>query len=758
MPSSLLAWSTARLLREAARCRDRIHGRTITFSPKVFVPLTRLCRNRCGYCTFATTPRALTAAYLSIEEVRELARAGVRAGATEALFTLGERPELRWAAARSALSELGAASTLEYLATAADAAREEGLLAHLNPGTLAPEEVLRLRPHAVSMGTMLESIRADLPAHAGAPDKDPVLRLATVRAMAGARVPTTSGLLVGIGDEEIDRLEALRALATVAEETGYLQEVIIQNFLPKPRTRLRNHAPAAREAHLRTIALARLVLPESVHLQAPPNLTDDVEGLLGAGIDDLGGISRVTPDHVNPERPWPEVEVLGRRLRGAGFDLIPRLPLYPEFALRPEAVDVAQRPAVLRAMDRDGYAREHDWYAGRPGPLPREPLPTRSGPLAGWVGELEAAAADPHGPSAELLALALSARGAEARAVADLADRLRRETNGDAVTFVVNRNINYTNQCTFGCGFCAFSRGPRALALRGAPYLLDMDHILAKVAEAAARGATEVCLQGGIHPRFDGRTYLEIAEAIHARFPSMHIHAFSALEVWEGARRLGWPIDRYLAELAERGVKSLPGTAAEILDDEVRRIICPEKLDTAAWLEVHETAHAVGLRSNVTMMFGTVETTAHTVAHLERTRALAARTGGFTEFVPLPFVHMGAPIYLQGKARRGPTLREAILAHAVGRIAYHGTIPNVQASWVKMGPEGAALLLGAGANDLGGTLMEESISHAAGAAHASELSVAQLAEITRRAGRHLVQRTTFYEPLRTIHDANGSPA
>jgi len=747
MTTSVLGWSTERLLREASRRRDRAFGRIVTYSPKVFIPLTRLCRDRCGYCTFATTPRSLASAYLSLDEVAAIARQGAAAGAQEALFTLGERPELRWREARSALEELGEASTLSLLAKAADIATREGLLAHLNPGTLRVEEVEFLRPHAVSMGTMLESIRPDLEAHRAAPDKHPALRLATVRAMASQRVPTTTGLLVGIGDDEPDRLAALEALAEISIETGFLQEVIVQNFLPKPRTRLRNAPPATREAHLRTIAIARLVLPESVHLQAPPNLTDDVEALLGAGIDDLGGISSLTPDFVNPERPWPRVELLARRLQAAGFDLTPRLALYPEFAVREDAVDEAQRSAVLRAMDQDGYAREHRWFAGVSSPLPPDPLVCARRRVAGWVDELAAAARAGDTPSEELVTLALGARGAEARAVVELANELRRQTNGDVVTFVVNRNINYTNQCTFGCGFCAFSRGPRRLGLRDAPYLLSMETILAKVSEAIARGATEVCLQGGIHPSFDGSTYLGIAEAIHEHFPSLHIHAFSALEVFEGARRLGWSLERYLGELAARGVRSLPGTAAEILDDEVRRVLCPEKLTTAQWLEVHETAHAVGLRSNVTMLVGTVEHARHAARHLLRTRELQARTRGFTEFVPLPFVHMGAPIYLQGRARRGPTLREAVLTHAVGRIVYHGLIDNVQASWVKMGPEGARLLLDAGANDLGGTLMEESISHAAGAEHPRELEVADLAAIAHSAGRRLVQRTTFYDLL-----------
>ncbi len=750
MTTGVLTWSTERLLREAARRRDQLTGPIITYSPKVFVPLTRLCRDRCGYCTFATSPHHVEQPYLEPARVRAIARAGVAAGATEALFTLGERPELRWRAARDALDALGYATTLEYLAAAADVASAEGLLVHLNPGTLDPSEVALLRPHAVSMGVMLESVVANLEAHRGAPDKDPSRRIATVRAMAAARVPTTSGILVGIGDEEEDRLRALELLGEIATDTGFVQEVIVQNFLPKPRTRLWRARPASREAHLRSIALARLVLPPTVHVQAPPNLTDDVEGLLQAGVDDLGGISRVTPDHVNPERPWPAVELLERRLARAGFSLVPRLAVYPEFALRDDAVDPVQRPLVLAAMDRDGYARDHQWFAGGLDPLPATVVAPSSRPPAPWIAELEAALESGDEPSEELLVRALTARGSDAARVIELADALRAKTNGDVVTFVVNRNINYTNQCTFGCGFCAFSRGPRKLQLRGAPYLLTMDEILAKVAEAVSRGATEVCLQGGIHPRFDGSTYLSIAEAIHDRFPGLHLHAFSALEVWEGARRLGWSLERYLTELAACGVKSLPGTAAEILDDEVRAVICPDKLTTAEWLEVHETAHEVGLRSNVTMLFGTVETARHQARHFLRTRQLGARTKGFTEFVPLPFVHMGAPLYLTGRSRRGPTLREAVLTHAVGRIAYHGVIDNVQASWVKMGPDGAALLLCAGANDLGGTLMEESISRAAGAQHGRELETGDFVAIAQRAGRRLVQRSTFYQHLQAV--------
>jgi FO synthase len=759
----------------AAAVRDRAHGTRITFSPKVFIPLTMLCRDRCGYCTFAKAPARLEAPYLSMDEVLDLARRGKDAGVREALFTLGEAPEDRYPVAARWLAEHGFASTVEYLVACAKAVVEEtGLLPHANAGALADAELAALRRVTASQGMMIETLRADLAAHRGAPDKAPARRLATLEAAGRLAIPFTTGILVGIGEERADRLDALSAIAEMHRRYGHVQEVIVQNFVPKPGTAMARH-PACSEVELVwTIAAARLLLPPEVHLQAPPNLADDLAPLIGAGIDDWGGVSPVTLDHVNPERPWPALGVLAAATEAEGFVLAPRLTIYPEHAAAPERwLDEAMRFAVLDASDAESLAREDGWCSGGETPPPRlidvdaarsrsearAAARSRSEARAAGNLRLPAPASTARGPIGEVLAgVALgqevgedeivtlfSARGPEVRAVAEVADDLRAAHCGDEVTFVVNRNINYTNVCTFKCRFCAFSKGPLSLNLRGAPYLLDLDEVTRRVAEADALGATEVCLQGGIHPSFDGDYYLDVLRAVRAGSERIHIHGFTALEVTEGAKRLGEPLESYLRRLKEAGLKTLPGTAAEILDDEIRKILCPDKVTTTEWLEAHRTAHRIGLRSNVTIMFGAVERPRHWARHLVRTRALQKETGGFTEFVPLPFVHMASPIYLQRRARRGPTFREALLIHAVGRIAYAGTIDNVQASWVKMGPEGVRQLLCAGANDLGGTLMDENISRAAGAAHGQRMGEEDLQAIVAPLGRPLVQRTTLYE-------------
>jgi len=748
--TSLSRRSTSQLLAGARKARDDQFGTTITYSPKAFFPLTMLCRDRCGYCTFAKAPARLDSPYMPLAHIEDLARQAADFPLVEALFTLGERPELRYVRARQALAELGYESTHAYLKRGAQAALSEGLLPHINAGTMTAQEMIALRPVSVSMGMMLESLVPNLDCHRGAPDKDPALRLETLKVAGELHVPMTTGLLVGIGDSEEDRIRALEELTLVHERYGNISEVIIQNFLPKPATRMAHSPVPSHEVFLRTVALARLILPPTVHLQAPPNLSDSVKDLIDAGIDDLGGISPLTLDHVNPERPWPQISDLARTLSHEGLTLVPRLPLYPDkVADLATWVDPALHAAVRAHADRNGYARDTVWFSGQVSRIsPKLLTPTyRRGREPGWIADIDHELNRANPVPAELLSLALDARGGAARAIVDRADALRRRANGDTVTFVANRNINYTNICTFRCRFCAFSKGPRSLNLRGTPYLLNHSQILAKVKEASDYGATEVCLQGGIHPNFDGRTYLEIAEAIHSRYPNIHIHGFSALEVFTGAKRLGMSLEAYLTELKHCGLKSLPGTAAEILSDDVRAIICPDKLSTDEWLTVHETAHNIGLRSNITIMFGSVENTAQTVTHLIRTRDLARRTGGFTEFVPLPFVHMATPLFLSGRARRGPTLREAVLMHAVGRIAYHGTIDHIQASWVKMGTAGAQLLLRAGTDDLGGTLMEESISHAAGANHASALTLEDFEGIVEPLGRQLAQRTTFYDQI-----------
>ncbi|MGH9179194.1 MAG: 5-amino-6-(D-ribitylamino)uracil--L-tyrosine 4-hydroxyphenyl transferase CofH [Acidimicrobiales bacterium] len=751
MGPDLLAMPLPDLLEAAAAVRDRATGRRITWSPKVFIPLTRLCRDRCGYCTFATAPARVTAPYLSPDDVLEIARRGAAARCHEALFTLGERPELRYPAAAEWLSDRGYASTVDYLAAMCALVRDEtGLLPHANAGALSEAELALLREVSASQGMMLESLNPGLACHAGAPDKAPERRLATLDAAGRLDVPFTTGILCGIGESRRDRIVALEAIAAAHRRHGHVQEVIVQNFVPKPGTAMHAAAPCPPDEHLWSVAVARLLLPPDVHVQAPPNLSDDFGVLLDAGIDDWGGVSPVTPDHVNPERPWPAVERLQSVTEGRGFALAPRLTAYPEFVLAPERwLAPALRTAVLRRGDAEGLGRDGGWYAGAdtaaPDLLAVWPTPTPT--AGGRVGEVLAGVRAGHEPGVDELVALFAARGPEVAAVAEVADDLRRQAVGDTVTWVANRNINYTNMCTFRCRFCGFSKGKLSLNLRGAPYLLEMDEIVDRVLEAQQRGATEVCLQGGIHPSFDGEYYLTVCRAIHGAAPGIHIHGFTALEVTEGARRLGEPLGDYLARLRDAGLKSLPGTAAEILDDEVRAVLCPDKIDTEEWLEAHRAAHAAGLRSNVTMMFGAIEQPVHWARHLVRTRELQARTGGFTEFVGLPFVHMATPMYLKRSARRGPTWREVLLVHAVARIAYRGLIDHVQASWVKLGATGTRQLLAAGVDDLGGTLMDENISRAAGASHGQGMDEAGFRALVEPLGRPLAQRTTLYEPV-----------
>ncbi len=776
-PASLLELETAELLERAAARRSATYGTRITYSPKVFIPLTMLCRDKCGYCTFAQPPARLDAPYLSPDEVLQIARRGARAGCHEALFTLGERPELRYPAAAAWLADNGYESTVDYLvAMCRLVVTETGLLPHANAGALHPDELAALRVVSPSQGMMIESLRDDLDCHRGAPDKEPARRLATLDAAGELAIPFTTGILVGIGETEADRVEAIEAIAEAHRRHGHVQEVIVQNFLPKPGTAMWRSDPCPDEAYHRAIALARLILPAEVHLQAPPNLTEDFGVLLDAGIDDWGGVSPITADHVNPERPWPDLDRLRAVTEDRQFVLAPRLTIYPEFALQPQRwLDESMRFAVLDRSDAEGLGRDDpgamfpertefvkqgddgadviqigdrstQWYSG----APVEPIDLidREAVATGPVGEvIDGVRAGQEAGFDELVTL-FSARGGEVAAVANLADELRSEIVGDTVTYVVNRNINYTNVCTFKCRFCGFSKGPLSLNLRGKPYLLTLEEMQERVVEAWELGATEVCLQGGIHPDFDGDYYIDVCRAVKDAAPDIHVHGFTALEVTEGAKRLGEPLADYLRRCIDAGLRSLPGTAAEILDDGVREVLCPDKISTDEWLEAHRIAHSVGLRSNVTMMFGAIENPDSWARHLLLTRDLQAETGGFTEFVGLPFVHMASPIYLQHRARRGPTFRENLLVHAVARIAYRGYIDNIQSGWVKIGFGSVRQLLQAGCNDVGGTLMDENISRAAGAAHGQGVGEADFRAVTDSIGRALAERTTLYEPVR----------
>ena len=669
----------------------------------------------------------------------EIARAGAAAGCHEALFTLGDKPELRYRVAREELAALGCETTIEYLARAARAVLEEtGLLPHLNPGVMSRDELVALREVSASMGIMLETASDRLSAkgmpHHGSPDKLPARRLETIAAAGELEIPFTTGILIGIGETREERLEALLAIRELDERYGHIQEVIVQNFRAKPGTRMADHPEPELDEHLWTIAAARVLLGPDRHVQAPPNLAySEFPRLLDAGIDDWGGVSPVTIDHVNPEAPWPELEALGEATRSRGLELAPRLPVYAEY-LGERWLDPAVLTATLRSADALGLAREDRWSPGENVGVPF--VVRRDAPPLELSG-------DELGED-ELVRL-FETRGDERQRVFAAADRLRREVCGDEVSYVVTRNIQYTNVCYFRCGFCAFSKGKLAENLRGPAYLVPHEEIVRRVEEAWERGATEVCLQGGIHPAFDGDYYLSVVRAIKDAVPGIHVHAFSALEVWQGAATLGMALDEYLPLLREEGLASLPGTAAEILDDEVRRVICPDKVTTGQWLEVHDAAHRSGLRSNVTIMFGHVESPRSWARHLVRAREQQLVSGGFTEFVPLPFVAMEAPIYLQGRARRGPTFGETLLMHAVGRLALHPAITNIQASWVKLGPEGVRAALDAGVNDLGGTLMNESISRSAGAEFGQELPPGAMEALIRSAGRVPRQRTTLYD-------------
>ncbi|MEO3871289.1 bifunctional FO biosynthesis protein CofGH [Nonomuraea sp. B12E4] len=793
------------LLEHASRVRDaglRAVGRAgvITYSRKVFIPLTRLCRDRCGYCTFATAPHKLDAPFLSPDEVLEIARQGAAMGCKEALFTLGDRPEDRWHQAREWLDAHGYDDTLSYVrAMAIRVLEETGLLPHLNPGVLSWRDLQRLKPVAPSMGMMLETTSRRLfeekgGPHYGSPDKDPAVRMRVLEDAGRTNVPFTTGILIGIGETVTDRAESIFAIRRVAREYGGIQEVIVQNFRAKPDTAMRGLPDADLQELAATIAVARLVLGPRARVQAPPNLVDDEYALMiRAGIDDWGGVSPLTPDHVNPERPWPQIDDLAARTEAAGFRLRERLTIYPEYVLAGEPwldprllghvaaladpdTGLAREDAVLEGrpwqepdggfvasgrvdlhVEVDTSGRTHDrrddfdhvygdWNALRDRRDGSDRAVAASGAAAGGVtagevrGALRRAAADPAGlTDAEAVAL-LSADGQALDELAAIADDLRRQAVGDEVTYVVNRNINFTNVCYTGCRFCAFAqRRTDADA-----YTLSLDQVAERAWEAWEAGATEVCMQGGIHPDLPGTAYFEIARAVKARTPDMHVHAFSPMEVINGAARTNMSIRGWLEAAKEAGVDSLPGTAAEILDDDVRWVLTKGKLPAKEWVEVITTAHQVGIPTTSTMMYGHVDNHLHWVRHIKLIRRLQEETGGFSEFVLLPFVHTSAPIYLAGIARPGPTAQENRAVHALARILLHGAIKNIQCSWVKLRDDLCRQVLQGGVNDLGGTLMEETISRMAGSENGSYKTITELREMVAVTGRPVRQRTTEY--------------
>ncbi|XVQ15968.1 bifunctional FO biosynthesis protein CofGH [Spirillospora sp. CA-255316] len=784
------------LLTYAARTRDaglEAAGRpgVITYSRKVFIPLTRLCRDRCGYCTFATVPHRLDAPFLSPDEVMEIARQGAAMGCKEALFTLGDRPEDRWKQAREWLDAHGYDDTLSYVrAMAVRVLEETGLLPHLNPGVLGWRDFQRLKPVSPSMGMMLETTATRLFSekggpHFGSPDKDPAVRLRVLEDAGRTNVPFTTGILIGIGETVRERAEAIFAIRRTMREYGAIQEVIVQNFRAKPDTKMRDTPDAELAELAATIAVTRLVLGPKARVQAPPNLVDDQYALmLRAGIDDWGGVSPLTPDHVNPERPWPQIDELAARTAEQGFTLRERLTIYPEYVTRGEPwLDPRLTAHVAALADpATGLAREDAVLEGRPWQEPDggleafggtgrtdlhveidttgrtgdrredfdsvygdwDALRDRIGAPRRFDSDVKAALAhaerDPAGLSDDQALALLHADGPELDALAKLADDLRRDTVGDDVTYVVTRNINFTNVCYTGCRFCAFAqRRTDADA-----YTLSLSQVGDRVDEAWAAGATEICMQGGIHPDLPGTAYFDLAREVKKRAPEIHLHSYSPMEVVNGASRTDLSIREWLQAAREAGVDSLPGTAAEILDDDVRWVLTKGKLPADQWIEVVTTAHELGIPTTSTMMYGHVDTPEHWVGHIRLLRSIQERTGGFTEFVLLPFVHHNSPIYLAGLARPGPTARENVAVHALARILLHGAIANIQTSWVKLGDELCTRVLQGGVNDLGGTLMEETISRMAGSENGSFKTISSLEEIAAAAGRPARQRTTTY--------------
>ena len=734
--------------------------KVITYSKKVFIPLTELCRDVCHYCTFAKAPKKLDAPYLEPDQVLAIAEQGKAQFVKEALFTLGEKPEMRYQVAKDHLQKLGFETTIEYLGSMSKLVYEEtGLLPHLNPGNMTLLEMEKLREYSVSMGIMLESSSERLCGkggpHFGSPDKQPATRLQTMKNAGKLRIPITTGILIGIGETIEERIQSLLDIKNLHKEYGHIQEVIIQNFIPKENTRMKKHSPASKEDLLWTLSAARIIFGKDMNIQCPPNLNSDyLDQILDCGINDWGGVSPITIDHVNPESPWPQIEQLEKITNNKGMELVERLAIYPEYIEDQSWYDKNLHSGILELSDSSRYGRHDQWRCGESLSIPA------SGKHDLWVNKKSSDVSHEikkildksiHGfdlDHDEITKL-FHTRGDDYHLVLNHADQLRQKINGDEVTYVITRNINYTNICKYSCHFCAFSKGKTKENLRGKPYLINNDEVADRALEAWSKGAHEVCLQGGIHPHYDGYTYIDICKAIKERVPEIHIHAFSPLEVTHGASSLGLPIDEYLQKLKEAGLSTMPGTAAEILDDAVRENICPDKLTSEEWINVIKTAHRVGIKTTSTIMFGHTEQPADWSTHLIKLRDLQKETGGITEFIPLPYVSMESPMYKRGNSRPGPTFNEVLLMHAVSRIALNPHIKNIQASWVKLGKEGALSCLNAGVNDMGGTLMNESISRAAGSVHGQEFEATRMEEFIRNSERRPQLRNTIYEPIQS---------
>jgi len=734
--------------------------KVITYSKKVFIPLTELCRDVCHYCTFAKAPKKLDAPYLEPDQVLAIAEQGKAQFVKEALFTLGEKPEMRYQVAKDHLQKLGFETTIEYLGSMSKLVYEEtGLLPHLNPGNMTLLEMEKLREYSVSMGIMLESSSERLCGkggpHFGSPDKQPATRLQTMKNAGKLRIPITTGILIGIGETIEERIQSLLDIKNLHKEYGHIQEVIIQNFIPKENTRMKKHSPASKEDLLWTLSAARIIFGKDMNIQCPPNLNSDyLDQILDCGINDWGGVSPITIDHVNPESPWPQIEQLEKITNNKGMELVERLAIYPEYIEDQSWYDKNLHSGILELSDSSRYGRHDQWRCGESLSIPASGkhdlwVNKKSGDVSHEIKKILDKSIHGFDLDHDEITKLFHTRGDDYHLVLNHADRLRQKINGDEVTYVITRNINYTNICKYSCHFCAFSKGKTKENLRGKPYLINNDEVADRALEAWSKGAHEVCLQGGIHPHYDGYTYIDICKAIKERVPEIHIHAFSPLEVTHGACSLGLPIDEYLQKLKEAGLSTMPGTAAEILDDAVRENICPDKLTSEEWINVIKTAHRVGIKTTSTIMFGHTEQPADWSTHLIKLRDLQKETGGITEFIPLPYVSMESPMYKRGNSRPGPTFNEVLLMHAVSRIALNPHIKNIQASWVKLGKEGALSCLNAGVNDMGGTLMNESISRAAGSIHGQEFEATRMEEFIRNSERRPQLRNTIYEPIQS---------
>ncbi len=734
--------------------------KVITYSKKVFIPLTELCRDVCHYCTFAKAPKKLDAPYLEPDQVLAIAEQGKAQFVKEALFTLGEKPEMRYQVAKDHLQKLGFETTIEYLGSMSKLVYEEtGLLPHLNPGNMTLLEMEKLREYSVSMGIMLESSSERLCGkggpHFGSPDKQPATRLETMKNAGKLRIPITTGILIGIGETIEERIQSLLDIKNLHKEYGHIQEVIIQNFIPKENTRMKKHSPASKEDLLWTISAARIIFGKDMNIQCPPNLNSDyLDQILDCGINDWGGVSPITIDHVNPESPWPQIEQLEKITNNKGMELVERLAIYPEYIEDQSWYDKNLHSGILELSDSSRYGRHDQWRCGESLSIPASGkhdlwVNIKNGDVSHEIKKILDKSVHGLDLDHDEITKLFHTRGDDYHLVLNHADLLRQKINGDEVTYVITRNINYTNICKYSCHFCAFSKGKTKENLRGKPYLINNDEVADRALEAWSKGAHEVCLQGGIHPHYDGYTYIDICKAIKERVPEIHIHAFSPLEVTHGASSLGLPIDEYLQKLKEAGLSTMPGTAAEILDDAVRENICPDKLTSEEWINVIKTAHRVGIKTTSTIMFGHTEEPADWSTHLIKLRDLQKETGGITEFIPLPYVSMESPMYKRGNSRPGPTFNEVLLMHAVSRIALNPHIKNIQASWVKLGKEGALSCLNAGVNDMGGTLMNESISRAAGSIHGQEFEATRMEEFIRNSERRPQLRNTTYEPIQS---------